>query len=196
MLNEEPKLRFLRYKARRGHLFVWAMRMPEDFSFTVDLGKVDQRKAGSKRVVQYVQRLEGKAGDLLIVDTALGRRSIMSRETFAKVFHEDPEPEEQLAGSGGAEEPKMSRHTLDEILDALQFSRQRATYGAVASVLGVSARSVLTGRPKDPRHSWVVSKATGLPSEYADSMMHPDLQSRGEVLDTGSALAAWLAELT
>jgi len=82
---------------------------------------------------------------------------------------------------------------LDQILDLLNRYHQRATYGAVAGVLGRIPRSVLQGRPRDWRHSWVVSDETGLPSEYPAPKIHPDIARRPEILRTPDELEAWLA---
>jgi len=82
--------------------------------------------------------------------------------------------------------------TLDTILNLLNQYRRRATYGAVGEVLGVPARSVIRGRPRNPRHSWVVNKKTGLPTGYAPAQRHRNLLQNGHVLDNGPALRAWL----
>lgn len=52
----------------------------------------------------------------------------------------------------------------------------------------------MQGHRKDWRHSWVVNKDTGLPSEYPKGLIHPAIQERDEVLDTEAALQAWLRE--
>lgn len=86
----------------------------------------------------------------------------------------------------------MLKPTLDSILDALNSNHQRATYGAVAAVVGGLARSVMTGRPKDWRHSWVVSAQTALPSQCSPQQMHPRLRANSLILSTGDALREWL----
>ena len=83
-------------------------------------------------------------------------------------------------------------HTLDSILDALDRHHQRATYGAVAGIVGGLARSVMKDRPKDRRHSWIVSKETGWPTGYPESAIHSDLLERGEVIDSTERLEEWL----
>ena len=82
---------------------------------------------------------------------------------------------------------------LDAILDLLNEHHQRATYGAVAGLLGVMPRSVLQGRAKNKRHSWIVNQETGLPTDYHDFLMHPALLERDEVLRTAEELATWVA---
>ena len=89
--------------------------------------------------------------------------------------------------------PAVARRPLDAILDQLQHFEQRATYGAVADVIGGIAQGVMQGRPKTPRHSWVVSKATGLPTGYREHEVAPTLRRRSQVIATGRELRAWLA---
>jgi len=86
----------------------------------------------------------------------------------------------------------MSNEKMDQILDALELGRQRATYGAVASVVGESPRVLMKGRTRDTRHSWVVSKTTGLPTGYQPADIHPELLSKPEVLSTREQLTEWL----
>lgn len=86
----------------------------------------------------------------------------------------------------------MSELTMDEILDALDRSHQRATYSAVAALVGRPPRTLMQGRERDQRHSWVVSRQTGEPTGYQPPQVHPALRERPEVLDSKEALARWL----
>lgn len=88
----------------------------------------------------------------------------------------------------------MAPLSLDGILDALNLYGQRATYGAVAGLLGVPPRSVMSGRPRDWRHSWVVNAETGWPSEYPAPKVHPQIEARDHVLTTTDELLDWLAD--
>ena len=81
---------------------------------------------------------------------------------------------------------------LMHVLLALQKGKTRATYGAVAGLLGGSARSIMKGRPRDPLHSWVVSKQTGMPSGYEEEQRHEDLLSNSRVIVDPEALEAYL----
>jgi hypothetical protein len=90
----------------------------------------------------------------------------------------------------------MSDFTMDQILDALDRSHQRATYGAVAAVLDRPPRTLMQGRDRDQRHSWVVSRKNGEPTGYDPSLMHPALRERPEVIDSKEALADWLTSAT
>jgi hypothetical protein len=86
--------------------------------------------------------------------------------------------------------------TLDQIVDLLNTHHQRATYGAVAALLGKTPRSLMQGCRKDWRHSWVVNKGTGLPGEYPKGMIHPAIDARDEVLDSEEVLHEWLQDPT
>jgi hypothetical protein len=82
--------------------------------------------------------------------------------------------------------------TLDQILDRLSQYHQRATYGAVGGVLGVIPIAVMQERPRDARHSWVVSQETGIPTGYTPAERDPNLHARNEILIERTALLDWL----
>jgi hypothetical protein len=88
----------------------------------------------------------------------------------------------------------MTDQAFDDIVDLLDRHRQRATYGAVSSVIGRRPRSLMGGRPRDHRHSWIVNRLTGLPTGYEPDDMHPELLSRPEVLHTSQQLEDWLRD--
>ena len=83
---------------------------------------------------------------------------------------------------------------LTDVLLALETARQRATYGAVAGHLGAVPYFLMSGRPRDPLHSWVVAARTGLPTGYSPDETHADLLASARVLATADDLAAFLAE--
>jgi len=87
----------------------------------------------------------------------------------------------------------MTIHHLDGILTALNQHQQRATYSAVAALLGQTPRLVMHGRPREQNNSWIVSKSTGRPTGYPDTEVHPQLSANETVLTTREELAAWLA---
>ena len=93
-------------------------------------------------------------------------------------------------------ETAMSNITLDHVLDALDRSHQRATYGAVAALLGEAPRTLMKGRTRDQRHSWVVNSGNGQPTGYSPDQIHPDLCERAEVLHTKDDLLRWLESVT
>ena len=86
--------------------------------------------------------------------------------------------------------------TMDQILDALHHNHQRATYGAVAALLGKPPRTLMQGRERDQRHSWVVSRKNGEPTGYHPELVHPALREKERVIDTKEDLARWLAAVT
>jgi len=78
---------------------------------------------------------------------------------------------------------------LAEIVAFLNRSHLRATYGAVAEILGVAPRSM--GTRLGPRHieaSWIVNAETGLPTGYSPSEIHPDLTTSSPLIRTGDDL--------
>ncbi len=83
-------------------------------------------------------------------------------------------------------------HTIDSILDQLDRFHQRATYGAVASVVNASPRSLMSDRVRDPGSSWIVSRKDGQPTGYEPGQKHPQLELRDQILRTAEELRSWL----
>jgi hypothetical protein len=88
----------------------------------------------------------------------------------------------------------VGKYSLDEILDALDRYRQRATYGAVGKLVDRPPLFLMAKRPRDFRHAWVVSAATGLPTNYGPKDMPADLRTRSTVLSSSQALEDWLRD--
>ena len=86
----------------------------------------------------------------------------------------------------------MNDERMEQIIDALDQGRQRATYSAVAAAVGSSPRTLMAGRDRDPRHSWVVRRQTGLPTGYDDELLHPDLLRTDHVIESRDELEKWL----
>jgi len=82
--------------------------------------------------------------------------------------------------------------TIDEVLAVLNQFHQRATYGALARVVGGVPRFVMARRPRNHLNSWIVRNDNGLPSNYAPAQMHPQLLEHAHVINTQQALLAWL----
>ena len=82
--------------------------------------------------------------------------------------------------------------SLDEIVELLDQHGRRATYGAVARLLGHSPRSLLRGRERARQFSWIVNRETGLPTGYPDDQIDPRLKVSGPVLATDGELREWL----
>lgn len=85
-------------------------------------------------------------------------------------------------------------HTLDAILDQLNSYHQRATYGAVAGVVDSSPRSLMSGRERDPRSSWIVRRESGQPTGYSEEQKHGALTERERILSSPEELRGWLRE--
>jgi len=85
--------------------------------------------------------------------------------------------------------------SLDEIVEALDRHGRRATYGAVAALLGHSPRSLLRGRERGRKFSWIVNRETGLPTGYPDDQIDPRLKDSGPVITNDGELRTWLLTL-
>jgi hypothetical protein len=81
---------------------------------------------------------------------------------------------------------------LDDILERLERHRQRATYGAVAGIVGGNPQSPFIGRPFTPRNSWVVNTDTDQPTGYDPSQLHPNLSDNPHVIRRTEELRTWL----
>lgn len=81
------------------------------------------------------------------------------------------------------------KEKVDQILGYLNQAKLRATYGAVAGVLGVNVRSVgnYLGNRR-PEASWVVKESTGLPTGYLPTEYHPDLLAKKSIIKTANVL--------
>jgi hypothetical protein len=88
----------------------------------------------------------------------------------------------------------MERYTLDSIIEQLDTYHQRATYGAVAGVVNTAPRTLMQGRERDQRDSWVVNRQTGEPTGYAPEQLHDSLTERDTILSTPESLRRWLED--
>jgi hypothetical protein len=82
---------------------------------------------------------------------------------------------------------------LAELIALLNEHHQRATYGAIAAVVGGIAQGIgprLGAR--NHLHSWAVNKRTGLPTVYAAAERHPQLLENAHWIANGEELQAWL----
>lgn len=130
------------------------------------------------------EEIHRRAARLCAVTTATGRRDC-SR------FTSSPSPPILSRWASGVHVPE---YDIDGIVDLLEKHTQRATYGAVAGLVGRVPRSVMQGRAKCPRDSWVVSAETHLPSGYQSTQIHPQLKRNPAVLETPEQLAEWIRE--
>jgi hypothetical protein len=81
------------------------------------------------------------------------------------------------------------RISLEDVVRYLNAAQIRATYGAVGEAIGVIARNVgaRLGRRR-PEVSWVVSKASGWPTGFHSSEIHPALTRTSEIIGTAADL--------
>ena len=86
-------------------------------------------------------------------------------------------------------------YSLDSIVELLDRHHKRATYGAVAKLVGKPATFLMQGRLRDHRHSWVVNQGTGLPTGYNSDDIHPSLKEDPEILSNPENLRAWITSL-
>ena len=86
----------------------------------------------------------------------------------------------------------MESLSLDQIVELLDQHGQRATYGAVARLVGHSPRSLLKGRDRGRRYSWIVNRETGLPTGYQEDQIDPRLRESGPVIVSDDELRIWL----
>ena len=86
--------------------------------------------------------------------------------------------------------------TAQAILDALNREKTRATYGAVAEILGVPARSVgqILGMRRQEA-SWVVNGDSGQPTDYQPHQLHPELTRRSVIVRSGAQLRLIIASV-
>ena len=78
--------------------------------------------------------------------------------------------------------PRRTEWGKDCIIQTLDRQRQRATYGALAIIVGEIPNAVMAGREPCETDSWIVAVRTvaatgarrGWPTGYADGEIHPD----------------------
>ena len=64
---------------------------------------------------------------------------------------------------------------VESISQVLNRKRIRATYGAVAAIVGCNPQNVMQDRPNNHQNSWIVNGGTNLPTGYGPQDHHPDL---------------------
>ncbi len=75
---------------------------------------------------------------------------------------------------------------IGKVVDQLNALKVRATYGAVAELIGVHPRQIgqMLG-DRCSRNSWIVSAQTGMPTGYTDAQIHPDVPGSHVVRTAG-----------
>ena len=104
----------------------------------------------------------------------------------------------RLASSHQHGEPSsLSTYELTDVIRYLNDAQIRATYGAVAELVGGIARGIgarLTQiYSKSAEASWVVSADSGLPTGYAPNQRHPGLMRTSHIVTTGRELEQRMA---
>lgn len=88
-------------------------------------------------------------------------------------------------------DPEIAR-----VAESLRHNQQRATYSAVAAILGRNPRDFMEGEERNHQNSWIVSATSGLPTDYEQQQLDPALLTVREqgapVIDDGRELQAWL----
>jgi hypothetical protein len=92
--------------------------------------------------------------------------------------------------------------TLGWIVARLHARKQRASYGAVAELLGVLPRGLMTGLAKCHEYSWVVAATgsdRGWPTDYSQNQIDPEClrqirSGENDVIDDAESLRAWLRQ--
>ena len=82
---------------------------------------------------------------------------------------------------------------LDAIVTCLAHHRQRATYGAVASLVSVIPLVVMKGRPRNHLNSWVVAQEDHEPTDYTIAEKDPDLRLSPFVIEDQTVVQRWLS---
>jgi len=109
-------------------------------------------------------------------------------EEFASSIRDHPDQEISMTAT-----TIQSTYTVDVILDQLDQFHQRATYGAVAGVVDSSPRSLMLGRDRNPRSSWIVNRNTGQPTGYSEEQKDGSLTERQRIIGSPDELRDWLA---
>jgi hypothetical protein len=131
--------------------------------------------------------------DSTIVAALIGGGATIAAAIIAVAYSKRHENEPRHLGRTGPSTSESTNRDLDSILERLERHRQRATFGAVAGLLGCEPMKLFDGYPRIPRTSWVVSKSTGEPTGQSGSEIHPDLYSNPHVIQSTSELKAWLS---
>jgi len=111
-------------------------------------------------------------------------------------------PPKRDGGEGTGTAAKRSG--VARIMECLRKEEQRATYGAIAPLVGAKPQDMgdLLG-DKNSRNSWAVNKGTGYPTGYTRKQMDPNLvkvlehtclANESVILDTPERLREWLKE--
>jgi predicted RNase H-like nuclease len=130
-------------------------------------------------------------------ESALPVPSVLERRGISHSGNPKPAPPPASPNQATKATVTKSAWTLPKIAALLDRQRQRATYGAVAGILGVLPRGLMNGRSKSPEYSWIVAASgtdRGRPTGYNDHEVHPEClrQIRAGVITRSEELLNWL----
>jgi len=114
---------------------------------------------------------------------------------------------DRIAKNRRIEESVFSGHaglSLDGIVHQLDIHKQRASYSAIAELVGVLPRGLMRGRSKTPKYSWVVAATggtesrRGFPTGYSVNQIDPDCyrqicEGDDNIIDSADILRKWLS---
>lgn len=91
----------------------------------------------------------------------------------------------------------MGMEDLNDVIKLLSTHHQRATYEAVGATCGgLPARSLMTNLTRSKPNSFVVSKATHMPTGYSEFSLHENLKQNPHVIETEKELMTWIRKIS
>jgi len=171
---------------------------------TRDINRVVMSRAVESELDEVVRLLK-EAGAVPLKEGASKMPRAIEDGIWEKLFEASTEVELSPSGLlraclwrtayGERESRSKDVDVLDALIACLASHHQRATYGAVAPLVGSQPRGVMYGRPRSPLNCWVVSKATGKPTGFRDDEIDPQQSKSSPVVyDDPERLRQWLSE--
>jgi alkylated DNA nucleotide flippase Atl1 len=179
--------------------FVWAIQWA-DLAFLVAVREATLSGRVSDRLRQHGQRHGGQLFEHSALESTDARTQYPSRSEqcrhgmdtrFCSLCHSGSRTTQHHPNTGAG----VSQGATRELRDVVRFLNEaqvRATYGAVAELVGGIARGIgarLTALySRSPEASWVVNADSGMPSGYAARERHPALLNKREIISRGREL--------
>ena len=92
-------------------------------------------------------------------------------------------------------EPCRPAVTVETVLAYLNREQIRATYAAVAAVVGICPPAMVRALgDRRPEASWVVNAVLGMPTGYKPHQIHPELLRRPEIIMSSQELSERMKE--
>jgi hypothetical protein len=204
-------LAFPQVREETARLQIWQeqVKCVAAFSYPEELNSVAFSRSGEQRVARrwfqeptVIAAIIGLAGTLLAViiqgwlsshrgETSAPRQAELPAVQKARLSDKPPQPP-QVEPPEVKNAPKLL--TLDDVLDVLERHHQRATFGAVAGILGREPQSLFNGHTRTPKTSWVVNTDTGLPTGTKERDFPPALLEKQRVIKAPDELREWLRD--